>query len=125
MLGVGIIGVGWWADEHVRAVSAPAATRLVGFSSRTPARVAAFEPEWGAAGYDDYHRLLERSDIDPVAIAVAHDLHAVMAIEALRARKHVALEKPMARDREECASIAAAARQSSKTFMLGLTRHFN
>src|SRR5258708_6990262 len=124
MLGVGIIGAGWWAGEHARAIGGIPGTRLVGFSSRTPAHVAAFEREWGVAGYDDYHRLLERPDVDAVAIAVPHDLHAVIAIEALRAGKHVLLEKPMARNREECAAIAAAARQSAKTFMLGLTHHF-
>lgn len=125
MLGVGIIGAGWWAGEHARAICATPGTRLVGFSSRTPTRVAAFERDWGVAGYNDYRRLLDRSDVDAVAIAVPHDLHAVIAIEALRTGKHVLLEKPMARDREECAAIAAAARQSSKTFMLGLTHHFS
>jgi phthalate 4,5-cis-dihydrodiol dehydrogenase len=124
VIGVGIIGAGWWAGEHAKAVAATPGARLVAFASRAPARIASFQRDYGAEGYDDYRRLLDRSDVDAVAIAVPHDVHAAIAIEALRAGKHVLLEKPMARDRQECARIAAAARQSAKSFMLGLTHHF-
>jgi predicted dehydrogenase len=124
VIGVGIIGAGWWAGEHAKAIARTPNARLVGFSSRSPERVAAFKATHGGAGYDDYRRLLDRADVDTVAIAVPHDVHAAIAIEALQAGKHVLLEKPMARNREECAAIAAAARESPKTFMLGLTHHF-
>jgi phthalate 4,5-cis-dihydrodiol dehydrogenase len=124
LVGVGIIGAGWWAGEHAKAITAMPEARLIGFSSRTPARVAAFQRAYGVAGYDDYRRLLDRPDVDAVAIAVPHDVHAAIAIEALRAGKHVLLEKPMARNREECTAIAAAAANSGKSFMLGLTHHF-
>lgn len=126
MIGVGIIGAGWWAGEHARAVSAVPGLRLLAVSSRRPERLAAFRQAHGDAieGYDDYRRLLERRDVDAVAIAVPHDAHAAIAIAALEAGKHVLLEKPMARDREECAAIADAARRGSGVFMLGLTHHF-
>jgi predicted dehydrogenase len=124
VIGVGIIGAGWWASEHAKAIARTPNARLVGFSSRSAARVAAFHAAHGGTGYNDYRRLLDRADVDAVAIAVPHDIHAAIAIEALRAGKHVLLEKPMARDLEECAAIAAAARESPKTFMLGLTHHF-
>jgi predicted dehydrogenase len=124
MLGVGIIGAGWWAGEHARAVLAVPEARLVACSSRNPERLAAFRHAYGCAGETDYRRLLERPDIDAVAIAVPHDAHATIAIEALQAGKHVLLEKPMAPSRQECAAIATVARQSATRFMLGLTHHF-
>lgn len=124
MIGVGIIGAGWWAGEHARAVAAVPGLRLAAFSSRSPERLAAFGREFGIEGETDYRRLLARRDIDAVAIATPHDTHARIAVEALDAGKHVLLEKPMARDRAECAAIAAAARRGGTVCMVGLTHHF-
>ena len=76
MIGVGIIGAGWWAGEHARAVAAVPGLRLAAFSSQTPARRAAFQAEFGVDGVEDYRLLLTRPDIDAVAIATPHDTHA-------------------------------------------------
>jgi phthalate 4,5-cis-dihydrodiol dehydrogenase len=123
-IGVGIIGAGWWAGEHARAVAAVPGLRLAAFSSRSAERIAAFQGEFGVEGEADYRRLLARPDIDVVAIATPHDTHARLAVEALEAGKHVLLEKPMARDRAECAAIAEAAARSDKLCMVGFTHHF-
>jgi predicted dehydrogenase len=125
MIGVGIIGAGWWAREHARAVMSIPTAQLVAFASRSPDRIACFERDYGVPGVDDYRRLLERSNVDAVVVAVPHDLHASVAIAALDAGKHVLLEKPMARDWAECIAIAAAARRGRTSFMLGMTHHFN
>ena len=47
-------------------------------------------------GYRDIRDLLARDDIDAVSIAVPNFLHRPIAIDALRAGKHVLCEKPMA-----------------------------
>lgn len=125
IVNVAVVGAGWWAAEHAKAVQAVPCTRLVGFSSRNPERIANFKKQFDVEAFDDYRRMLERPEIDAVAISVPHDAHATVAIEALDAGKHVLLEKPMARDRAECAAIAAAARRSSKLFMVGFTHHWN
>ena len=109
-LGVGLIGSGWWGGEHAKAVLALPQTRLVCFSGRSPDRIAHFRELYGAEGYNDYRRVLDHPEVEAVAIATPHDTHAALAIEALAAGKHVLLEKPMARDRAECAAIAEAAR---------------
>ncbi|MGN6562896.1 MAG: Gfo/Idh/MocA family protein [Thermomicrobiales bacterium] len=124
MIGVGIIGAGWWAGEHARAVAALPDLRLVACASRSAERRAAFASTYGCAGYEDYRALLADRAIDAVAIATSHDSHAAIAMDALGAGKHVLLEKPLARDRQECALVAAAARQASTIFLVGLTHHF-
>jgi phthalate 4,5-cis-dihydrodiol dehydrogenase len=124
MIGVGIIGAGWWAGEHARAVAALPDLRLVACASRSPERRAAFTGAYGCAGYEDYRALLADREIDAVAIATSHDSHAVIAIDALAAGKHVLLEKPLARDRRECAAVAAAVQRAGTSFMVGLTHHF-
>ena len=51
--------------------------------------------------YSDYKELLKDPDIDVVHICTPHYLHARMAIDALKAGKHVLCEKPMALTKED------------------------
>lgn len=55
----------------------------------------------------DYTEVLGDPEIDAVLIATRHDLHARMTLDALRAGKHVLVEKPLALTREELAEIVA------------------
>ena len=51
-------------------------------------------------------------------IAVPHHLHEPVAIEALRARLHVLLEKPLAPTLDACDRMLAAAREAGTVFMV-------
>ena len=65
------------------------------------------------------------SGIDAVDISTPNHLHAAQATAALRAGKHVLLQKPMARTAAECAEIVAAGRTAGRTvgvFMSSLNR---
>jgi predicted dehydrogenase len=69
--------------------------------------------------------LLEQADIDAVTIALPNHLHAPVAIEALKARKHVLLEKPMAMNAREAAKIADMAEKMRRTLMVAQNFRFN
>lgn len=56
---------------------------------------AAIEAQWPGQFVSDYDRLLTRSDLDLVVVLTPMPLHAPMAAAALRAGKHVLLEKPL------------------------------
>ncbi|NBX25430.1 MAG: gfo/Idh/MocA family oxidoreductase [Planctomycetes bacterium] len=64
-------------------------------------------------------RLLARSDIDGVVIAVPNDLHEAIAVQALQAGKHVLLEKPMATSVAACDRILAASRRAGRQVQVG------
>lgn len=53
----------------------------------------------------DYQQILKDSDVDAVLITTRHDLHAPMAMQALEAGKHVLVEKPLAVDAAELATV--------------------
>ncbi len=61
------------------------------------------------AGLDDHRRLLDRADVDAVAIALPCDLHEPMNLAALAAGKHVYAEKPLGLSLPECDRLIAAA----------------
>jgi predicted dehydrogenase len=75
--------------------------------------------------YSDYHELLEQPDIDAVTIALPNHLHAAAAIEALKARKHVLLEKPMATRARDAAKIVETAKRMRCTLMVAQNFRFN
>lgn len=61
-----------------------------------------FEAEYSTT---DYQELLNDSNIDLIVIATRHNLHTDMALQALKARKHVLVEKPLALSNEELDKI--------------------
>lgn len=69
--------------------------------------------------YGDFRRVLDLKDVDAVLIATPDHWHAIPAVLACRARKHVYLEKPLAHNVEEGKAIVEAARQSGVVFLTG------
>jgi predicted dehydrogenase len=76
------------------------------------------EPAGYSAGPTDYRRLLERDDVDAVLIATPMQLHGQMAIDSLRAGKHVWSEVAAAITLDECWGLVQAEKESGKLYML-------
>lgn len=59
--------------------------------------------------YADYQQLLARNDVAAVSVAVPNFLHVPIGLDAIAAGKHVLMEKPLARNEEEGATLVRAA----------------
>lgn len=66
--------------------------------------------------YVDYNDLLSRTDIDAVVISTPDHWHAQQALDAMRAGKHVALEKPIIRTIAEGQELVRVSRETQKLF---------
>src|SRR5690242_8255239 len=96
VLRIAIVGCGAIAEWHWRALQAAATrTRVAACIDVDDARAAAMAAKTGGMPYRALAAALAHEDVDAVAIMVPHRLHEPLAIEALRARRHVLLEKPM------------------------------
>jgi predicted dehydrogenase/threonine dehydrogenase-like Zn-dependent dehydrogenase len=79
----------------------------------------------------DYREVLEDSGVDAVLIATRHNVHAQIALEALKAGKHVLVEKPLSLSEEELESLVGfyAARTNGKEaaplLLTGFNRRFS
>lgn len=69
--------------------------------------------------YSDFRELLEREDVDAVVISTPDHTHAVMTMAALKRRKHVYCEKPLAYSAFEARQITEAARAAGVATQLG------
>jgi predicted dehydrogenase len=93
-----------------RVFDLPVQPRLAAICGRdeTAARAAADRLGW-AAVETDWRALIARDDVQLIDISAPGDLHAPVAIAALRAGKHVLCEKPLANTLAEAEAMAAAA----------------
>ncbi|MFE1951172.1 Gfo/Idh/MocA family protein [Streptomyces sp. NPDC059524] len=94
---VGLLGCGDIAARRtLPALLRVPGAELAAVAARDPARAAAFGARFDAPAAASYEELLARTDIDAVYLCLPTLLHARWAEKALRAGKHVLVEKPLA-----------------------------
>src|SRR6185503_19842781 len=74
--------------------------------------------------YADFRRVLERKDIDIIAIATPPHWHALISIAAMEAGKDVLCEKPMTRFIAEGRAVADASKRYGRVFQIGTFGRF-
>jgi predicted dehydrogenase len=74
--------------------------------------------------YTDYRKVLERKDIDVVAIGTHPGWHALISIAAMEAGKDVVCEKPMCRFIAEGRAVAEAEKRFGRVFQIGTYGRF-
>ncbi|HET6485371.1 MAG TPA: Gfo/Idh/MocA family oxidoreductase, partial [Spirochaetia bacterium] len=79
----------------------------------------------GIRTYPSARDLLQDSELDLVTIVTPHDTHARLALQCLRAGKHVVCEKPMAITTAECDAMIRAARERKLLLSTYHNRHWD
>jgi predicted dehydrogenase len=110
-LNVGIVGYGWAATAHVAAINATRQGRVAAICSSRPLDAAELSAKHGCPirVYQRLDDMLADPGIDVVDITGLPSLHRDQAVAAANAKKHVILEKPMAKSPDEVRDIVAAA----------------
>lgn len=128
---VGCIGAGNYATQVLLPAFQKTGVAFRSVASSTGVSAAHAGSKFGFLEItSDGRSVIESSDNNTVIIATRHDSHATLAAEALKAGKHVFLEKPLAITREElttlCQVYDACIRQqpSSPLMMVGFNRRF-
>jgi predicted dehydrogenase len=130
VIGVGMVGYAFMGAAHSqgwrtvgRAFDLPLRPVMAAISGRDGGAVRAAADRLGWAAVEtDWRALIERDDVQLVDIGAPGDLHAPIAIAALRAGKHVLCEKPLANtvaEAEAMAAAADAARVAGQVAMVG------
>lgn len=122
---VGIIGCGSITRfRHAPEYFANPGCRIVGFSDPVPERTREMTEKFGGVVYENYHEIIKDTSIDAVSVCTSNATHAQIAIEALKAGKHVLCEKPMAVNIIEAEAMVNAAVSNNKILMPGHSQRF-
>ncbi|MBF0240035.1 MAG: bi-domain-containing oxidoreductase [SAR324 cluster bacterium] len=125
-INVGFIGAGSFAQNYLipylgglSAVHLLGVATATGISSKNTMRKFGFQ-----YSSTDANEILKDTEINTVFIATRHNLHAQYVIDALKAGKHVFVEKPLAVNEQELIQIAEVLKHSSSQLMVGYNRRF-
>jgi predicted dehydrogenase len=129
-LGVGIVGIGWVAAQHLKAFLANPQAQVVALCSRDARRARATLKKSGVGVPDatftrSFDDLLGSDEIDIIAIATPNHLHADQAVAAARAGKHILLEKPTGLNLRELSRIQSAVGRAGVRTIVSFELHYN
>lgn len=119
MIGIALIGFGSVAPAHMDAFMAfSERCKVVAVVDALPDNARERMKAYGldCEVFEDYQSILHREDVHLVDICTPPYTHAQIAVDSLRAGKHVICEKPMAPSLEECDQIIQAAEESGRLF---------
>ena len=122
---VGVIGVGAMGENHVRVYHKMEEANLMGVSDVSERALKKIEKKYGAKGYTDYCELLANPEIEVVSVCVPTTFHHDVVMEAIRHKKHVLVEKPIAFTLTEAEEMIAAAKEAGVTLATGHVERFN
>ena len=125
-LRIAIIGCGCVAGYgHVPAITASEDLCAAAFVDTDRSRAEEFSQRFGGGDVlQDYREVLDRQDIDAVAILTLPKQHGRIAVDSLEAGKHVFTEKPISHTSAEAEEMVAAARRTGRKLFVGfLLRH--
>ena len=108
----GMLGTGRVTSLFAAALHSLPGSRLVAVGSRNAARAQQFATMHHIdRHYDSYEALAGDNDLDIVYIATPNNLHLAHALLCLTRGRHILVEKPLAFDAGEAATIIAAAQE--------------
>jgi len=123
--GIGIIGAGNFTSMTMLPALAAIKAPLHSIASAAGVTGTALARKYNIGkSTTDYKTILNDTAVDLVIITTRHNEHAHMTAEALRAGKHVFVEKPLAIDRAGLDEVMAAY-NGSKTLTVGFNRRFS
>lgn len=120
-----IVGAGWPGGKHAEGAKASGGYKVVAVADLIPDRRAAVAGQApGARELEEASSAIREKDVDAVTIALPNHLHAEVAVAALRAGKHVLIEKPPGASAKDARRVAAAAEKAGKVVLYALQRRF-
>ncbi len=125
MVRIGIVGTGGMAHAHAEAFSRIRGARVVAACDIDGDRVGAFADKFSVPFVTtNVDELIDREDVDAVAIVTPDDAHASISLQAIHADKHVLCEKPLATNFRDAERMARAAARSGVVHMVNFSyRH--
>ena len=122
LVGIGVVGYGYWGPNLVRNFATSDSAQVVSVSDLDSSKLAASRRLYpGVETTSDFRDLLRDRRIEAIAIATPVHTHYELALAALRAGKHVLVEKPLAQNSEQVLHLIDEAERRNLVLMVDHT----
>jgi UDP-N-acetylglucosamine 3-dehydrogenase len=123
-LGTAVVGTGFWGKNHARVYKDLQETDLLAVCDIDAIRAKAVADQFGAKPYTNVRRMLQNEEIKAVSICTWSTSLARVAIEAVKAGKHVLVEKPMAASVKQAERLVDEAKKKRVHLTVGFLMRF-
>jgi predicted dehydrogenase len=118
-IGCGVVGIGYWGPNVVRNLASAPAFSLLALCDLQEDLLARMAPQYQQARCTQrFADLLADRSIDAICIATPVSSHFPLAMAALRAGKHVFIEKPLSATSEEASQLVEEAQRQDRVLMV-------
>lgn len=124
MIKLGLIGFGGMASYHEQNLKDYKRVEIAGIYDVDPARMA-IATSLGYKTYENQEAMLKDKEVGAVLIGTTNEVHKDIAIQAMRAGKHVICEKPVTLTSEELLEIMAVEEETGQLFTINQNRRTN
>mgnify|MGYP000030776942 CR=1 FL=1 len=122
MLKIGVIGYGYWGPNLVRNFQEVEGAQVTYVCDLDPVRLQKAKARYPSVTTTrDVQEVFKSPDVDAVCIATAVSTHFDLAMQALKAGKHVLAEKPLADSSEKCDRLIDEADRRGRVLMVDHT----
>jgi predicted dehydrogenase len=120
MVNVGVIGYGYWGPNLVRNFNQIKASNLIACCDLAEEKIAKIKQLYPKVKVtNDYDMVIKNPDIEAIVVASTAATHYELAKKALKANKHVFVEKPLALNSREASELVKLAKESKRVLMVG------
>ncbi len=122
MIGIGVIGYGYWGPNLVRNFAQVDGARVVAVCDQRPERRAKVEQIYpSVVTYAEVSEMLDSPAVDAVVVATPVLSHYELALQALQSGRHVLVEKPFASTVEQAERLVEEAERRQRVLMVDHT----
>jgi len=124
-IGLGIIGLGYVGQIHLRHAQKLANAHVTAVADLSKKALKKAKNNGIKNTFTSYEEMLKLPGLDAVIIALPTHLHLKCVRDAAEAKKHIFLEKPMARNTQEAKEILSTVQKNNIKLMMGYPLRFN
>ncbi|MGB9958968.1 MAG: Gfo/Idh/MocA family protein [Candidatus Bathyarchaeales archaeon] len=123
-IGVAVIGAGFWGKNHARVFKELEETELIAVCDINGEKAKSLAKQFGVEAYTNVGKMLRRTDIEAVTVCTWSTSLAKEALKALKAGKHVLVEKPMAANSRQAEKLLNTAEKEGLHLTVGFLMRF-
>ena len=127
-LKIGVVGAGTFGVNHLNAfrqLSYSGVAELAAVAEVNDKRREWVKENYGCAVYADYNEMIEKADVDGVAVVTPDHLHRPVVLAAAAKGKHVLVEKPLDVTVEGCREMVEAARAANVLLQVDFHKRYD